>query len=352
MPVQRLPLLVTADADLLDELLRLAAAGGTELQVANDPSSARSPFPTAPFVMIGADLIERCRRARLPRRAGMIVVARGAMPEPADLAARAFGVDHLVVLPEAEGWLVDRFTERPDLPTGRLLAVIGGRGGAGASILAAGLAAASVTAGRRTLLIDADPLGGGLDVLLGLEKSGGLRWHDLSETGGRVDPPALIGSLPRRDDLVLLSFDRGRASAVPVEAMAAIVDAARRGREVVVADLPRHLDDAAVLALSSADRAVLVVPAEIRAVAAAARIVEVVRTHRDDLYLVVRGPAPGGLRPRDVSSALGLPLAGSLRPEPALCRVLEEGRLPSGGGALAELCRGLVDDLMRDEAAA
>ena len=41
------------------------------------------------------------------------------------------------------------------------------------------------------------------------------------------------------------------------EAMAATLDAARRGRDLVVVDLPRHLDEAAVLALQSADRALL-----------------------------------------------------------------------------------------------
>ena len=43
-PGPRLPLVVTADSDLLDDLLRLAAAGGTEVDVAHDPAAARPRY--------------------------------------------------------------------------------------------------------------------------------------------------------------------------------------------------------------------------------------------------------------------------------------------------------------------
>ena len=54
-PHRRLPLLVTADGDLLDELLRLAAAGGTEVEVAADPAAARPRWLPAPLVLVGTD---------------------------------------------------------------------------------------------------------------------------------------------------------------------------------------------------------------------------------------------------------------------------------------------------------
>jgi secretion/DNA translocation related CpaE-like protein len=354
MSVPRLPLIVTGDPDLLDDLLRLAAAGGTEVDVASDPVAARPRYAAAPLVVIGVDQVEACLRARLPRRSRVLVLARGDVPDPAWDVARLLGAEHVAVLPAAEPWVVDRFAEQFDpSAAGRVLAVIGGRGGAGASILAGGLAVTAVGAGHRTLLVDADPLGGGLDLLLGWEQIDGLRWSALAGAGGRVDPPALLGALPHQGDLVLLSFARDDVPAVPSEAMAATLDAGRRGRDVIITDLPRQLDDAAVLALQSADRALLVVPAELRATAAAARVAHTVRQHCDDLSLVVRGPAPGKLRPREISAALGLPLAGSLRPEPALCQALERGEAPagSGKGPLAELCRRLVGDLMRTERA-
>jgi secretion/DNA translocation related CpaE-like protein len=252
---------------------------------------------------------------------------------------------------------VDRFAERLDpASAGRVLAVIGGRGGAGASILAGGLAVTAVSAGLRTLLVDADPLGGGLDLVLGWEQMDGLRWPALMGAGGRVDPPALLRALPHRGDLVLLSFARIGAVRppsldpllpVPGEAMAATLDAARRGRDVIIVDLPRQLDDAATLALQAADRTLLVVPAELRATAAAARVAATVALHCEDLSVVVRGPAPGRLKAREIARSLALPLAGTLRPEAGLCHGLERGEAPaaSGRGALADLCRRLIGDL-------
>ncbi len=114
---------------------------------------------------------------------------------------------------------------------------------------------------------------------------------------------------------------------------------------------------AATLALQAAGRALLVVPAELRATAAAARVAATISMHCDDVSVVVRGPAPGKLRPRDVAKALNLPLAGSLRPEPAMCQALERGEAPtaSGTGPLAELCKRIIGDLTsgrRAEAAA
>ena len=349
----RLPLVLTADPDLLDELLRLAAAGGADVDVAPDPVSARPRYAEAPLVVIGADQVTACVRARLPRRDRVIIVGAGDQPEVDWRAAEQLGAEHVAALPTAEAWVTERFAASPIRePRARVIAVLGGRGGAGASILATGLAVTAVTGGLRTLLVDADPLGGGLDLALGWEAVDGLRWPALARAGGHVHPPALLGALPSRGDLVLLSADRppGASDPVPPEAMAAALDAARRGRDVVVIDLPRRLDDAAVLALQTADRALLLVPAELRAVAAARRIAAMVEPHCDRLALVVRGPAPGRLRPREVAKVLSLPLAGELPSEPAMLERLERGEAPAarGRGALAQLCKELIADLTGD----
>ncbi|GGK96723.1 septum site-determining protein Ssd [Mangrovihabitans endophyticus] len=348
-PPSRPPLVVTADPGLLDELLRLAAAAGAEVDVAPDPAAARPRFIGAPTVLIGADQAQACLRARLPRRSRVVIVGGERAVDAVWSLAEPLGAEHVAVLPTAEAWIVERFAEDPvQSDPGRVLAVIGGRGGAGASVLATGLAVTAVATGRRTLLVDADPLGGGLDLVLGWEDIEGLRWAALTEAGGRVDAPALLAALPHRGDLVLLSFDRDDELRIPAEAMAATVDAGRRGREVVIADLPRQLDDAAVIALGAADRALLVVPAELRAVAAASRIAATVAVHCTDLSVVVRGPAPGRIKAREISCALGLPLAGSLRPEISLPESLERGEAPaaSGRGPLAELCKRLIGELM------
>nr|WP_199736148.1 septum site-determining protein Ssd [Micromonospora sp. HM5-17] len=344
---------MTSDNELLDDLLRLAAAGGTEVEVAADPAAARSRWAAAPLVVVGADQAQACLRARLPRRPRVVLVGRSGQTESGWDVAELIGAEHVALLPAAEPWLVDRLGESPLASAAgiggpaRVIAVIGGRGGAGASVLAGGLAVTAARLGLRTLLVDADPLGGGLDLVLGWEQLEGLRWPALTEADGRVDPPALVRALPSRGDLVMLSWDRGDPLALPVEAMAATLDAGRRGRDIVVVDLPRHLDDPAVIALQAADQAFVLVPAELRATAAAARVVAVAGLHCANLSLIVRGPAPGRLKPREVARALDLPLVGTLRPEPGLCRSLERGEAPTadGRGPLASLCQRIIADL-------
>ena len=72
---------------------------------------------------------------------------------------------------------------RDDGRRGAVIAVIGGRGGAGASVFATALAQSAPDA----LLIDADPWSGGIDLVLGTESETGLRWPDLALQGGRLN---------------------------------------------------------------------------------------------------------------------------------------------------------------------
>jgi secretion/DNA translocation related CpaE-like protein len=341
-------LVVTADLDLLDDLLRIAAEVDVMVDVAPDATAAGRWFGAAPMVLVGIDAADDCARASLPHRSGVVLVGRYEQAGPPDWpVALDLWAEHLATLPAAEPWLRDRIGRLSRAADARMVAVLGGRGGAGASVLAAGLAVTAARSGMRTLLVDADPLGGGVDLVLGWEGLDGLRWPALTQTSGRVSPPALVEVLPQRGELVVLSWDRGEVLGVPAEAMASALDAGRRGQDLVVVDLPRRLDDASVLALGAADRAFLMVPAELRACAAAARVAAVAAPHCSSLSVVVRGPAPGGLRGPDVAAALGLPLAGTLRPEPGLARGLERGQPPArdGRGPLATLCHQLLGEL-------
>ena len=348
-PVRPRPLIITADAGLLDDLLRLAAAGGCEVDVAPDATAARSSWAVAPFVLVGEDAAIGCVRTGLHARPAVVVIMRGGSPDAPWPAAETLRAEHLATLPSAEAWLVDRFADHASGSPGRgrVVAVLGGRGGAGASVFATGLAVTARRQGLDTLLVDADPLGGGVDLVLGWELLEGLRWPELVDARGRVSPPALVGSLPGQGSLAVLSFDRTELPTVPVEAMAAALDAGRRGRDLVVVDLPRRFDEPALVALSTADRAFLVVPAELRACVAARRVGSVAVRQCPALSVVVRGPAPGRLTAQEVAAGLGLPLAGVLRPEPALARALEHGEAPAGNGRgpLAELCGRLLAEL-------
>jgi secretion/DNA translocation related CpaE-like protein len=277
-------------------------------------------------------------------------VARADEAEPPWHEAQALGAERVVVLPAAEAWLVDRFADHfQPLPSrGRIVGVLGGRGGAGASVLSVALAVTARRRGLDTLLVDADPLGAGVDLVLGWERLQGLRWADLADAHGRISTPALVNALPGAGSLAVLSFDRSELDGVPAPAVAAALDAGRRGRDIVVVDLPRRFDEPSLVALAAADRVLLVAPAELRACAAARRIAARVRSYCHRVELVVRGPAPSGLAANEVARLLDLPLAGVLKPEPRLDRALECGEAPasSGHGPLAELCTRLLADVV------
>ena len=347
------PLVCVRAPDLLDDLLRLAAAGSADVDLPPDPVAARSKWSEAPLVVVGADVGAEYVAARLPHRPNLVLVADERSTGPDDEAvwrlASELGAEHVVFLPAAEAWLVNRYTEAIAGPptAGRVISVVGGRGGAGASVLATALAVTAARGGARTMLMDADPLGGGLDLLLGRESTAGLRWPDLAGTAGRMSPPALQDALPRIGELCVLSWDRGDVISIPAAAAEAALEAGRRASDLVVVDLPRRPDEAAMRVLQAADLTLLVVPAEVRACAAASRVALMVAPHCARLSCVVRGPAPAGLRSRDLAAALGLPLAGVLRAEPRLASALERGDAPActGRGPLAEFCRRVLADL-------
>jgi len=341
------PLLLTGDPVLLDDLLRLAAAAGVETEVAPDAGAARASWVAAPLVLVGADLIQEVLRAGLPRRPGVVVV-------PTDLGdaqlwqlAAAAGAESVQPLPGAEALLVDRLAAAADGPArSTTVAVVGGRGGAGASTLACALAR-TARASATVMLVDGDPRGGGLDLLMGAEGMSGLRWPDLAAASGRASPDELRAALPCVDGVTLLSWHRGNPVELPAAAMDLVLGAGCRGHDLVVVDLPRHWDAAARAAVAAADTVLLIVPAEVRAVAAASQVVTRLVGRVADVRVVVRGPSPARLSDRVVARELGLPLAGWLAPEPGLAAAQERGEPPgrSGRGPLVRLCTELLAGL-------
>lgn len=344
------PLLVTADDDLLDDLLRLAAAAGIEVEVASDPASARARWPVVPLVVIGEDHADAAVRMSPARRPGVVLIGR----DPDDPASWrrgvALGAERVLFFPADESELVNRLADAAEGDAGDALTigVMGGRGGAGASVLAASLAVAASRRGSSAVLVDLDPLGGGLDLVLGAERSVGLRWPDLAGSKGRLGAQALRAELPDRHGPAVLSWDRGDVLGIPPDAASAALAAIRRASELVVLDLPRWPDRTAEESIGSCAAVLLVVPAEVRSVAAASRVAAGLTVVASDVRVVTRGPSSSGLRGADIASALGLPLGVHLPAEPRLAERLDRGEAPGldPKGPLAEGCGRLLDGLL------
>ncbi|BBY24167.1 hypothetical protein MSTO_43720 [Mycobacterium stomatepiae] len=314
-------LAVLTDPILRDELDRVAAAVGVRVVHAGGSAVGRKTWLAA---------ADRCGRAALPRRTHVSVLTAAEPTTATWAAAVAVGAQHVLLVPGQEHELVRELAEsadsiRDDGSRGAAVAVIGGCGGAGASLFAAAVARAAPDA----LLVDLDPWGGGVDLLLGGEATPGVRWPDLALQGGRLNWSAVRDALPRVHGVSLLSGTRRgyELDAGPVDA---VIDAGRRGGVTVVCDLPRRLTDATQTALDAADLVVVVSPCDVRSCAATAAMTPVLAVINPNLGLVVRGPSPGGLRAAEVADIAGLPLLASMKAQPQLAEQLEHGGLRLG----------------------
>lgn len=337
--------MIMTPGGLADEVARLAAAAGCDPHRVTDPETVREQWNCAPMLLLDIEAAAASASAGLPRRDGVVIVSADGDPK-AWRCAVAVGAQHVAVLPDAETWLVGALADAVESPAdpGRVLAVLGGRGGAGASVFATAVAVAVAESGGHAMLVDCDALGGGLDLALGAESMDGLRWSGLALGGGRVPAAALHAALPTprlggRGGLTVLSCDRDGPGPDGV-AVRTVCDAGRRAGETVVCDVPRYPCEPGTAALETADLVVLVVPAEVRACAAAATVAARVLRYGVALQLVVRGPAPGGITPSDVSRALDLPMLTAMRPQPGLASALDRGAVPGRSrGPLATAAR-------------
>ncbi|WP_424183940.1 septum site-determining protein Ssd [Actinokineospora sp. G85] len=346
------PVVSVRDSGVLDDVLRLAAAAGTEVERADGAEELRARWATAPLVVLDGAAVAECVVAALPRRESVVLVATGPPPPPLWEKAVALGVSRVVELPGGREWLTDALADAADAPAGaagRVLAVIGGRGGAGASVFAAAIALSALELGSGALLVDCDPLGGGLDLVLCTEEQPGLRWPDVRLRSGRVPVASLRSALPGRTRagarLTLLSSARDGDGPAP-EAVAAVVDAGRRGGETVVCDLPRAPDPAADAALDRADLVVVVAPADLRSAAATRRVVAHLTSRGVRPSLVVRTPGTATLRPQAIAEAVELPLLTTIRSDATLARSIDTGEFrlrPSIARAARATLRSLAD---------
>lgn len=344
-----MPLIVTADEQLLDEALRLCAAVGTTPVVAADITAARRSWKVAPAVLVGDDLAAALARTEPSRRDDVIVLAR------ADVdvwpAAVVLGAQRVCFVPRDEESVVDALANALE-GNGEacVVSVMGGCGGAGATTLAASLVLAGARRGFSAMLLDADPFGGGIDLVLGHEDVEGMRWRDLDRTHGRVSGESLRQVLPARDGVSTLSWDRGEPLDVDAASVHTLLAAASRAYDLVTVDVPRTFDAVTEEILGRSVLTVLLVPEDIRALSASGRVLSRLQRHTANIALLTRARR-GGIGSAVVGETLGLPVLGRVRNERHLASHVDAGVGPGRSRTLRGGCRSILDTLGLSDAA-
>lgn len=320
------PLFLTADQGLLGELLPLAAAADVTPVTEHEPLTALASWSRAPVVLLGADLADDVARISPEKRPNVYVVSQQRAPDDLFRTALQLGAEQVVELTGSSGWLVELLADLTERSTarGRVIGVIGGSGGAGATTFACALGQGAAGAGD-AVVIDCDPQGPGLDRMLGLERTEGFRWDALCQTTGRLSARALRDALPRAGSLGVLSWYVG-AGAQTLQAFAVreALSAARRGHDTVVVDLPRTSDRLVDEIAARCDRLFVVTVGSVLGVSAAARMRARFAGH-PDVGVVLRGEAVDAA---DVESVVRLPIVVQMRDQPRLSEALDLGLGP------------------------
>ena len=334
-------LLVTGVEVLRGEVERIVAAAGGQLRTVQDVAEAAPFWEAAAAVLVGSDIRELPPRRRAP---AVLLGLKGDGDGLWRLAA-SVGAERVAVLPDAAAWLAEYLSRsRAPEPGGLVLGLTGGCGGAGATTAAIWIAQAAAETGIRVLLIDGDPCGGGLELSLAAEDAPGLRWPDLAGVSGSIDPAQLHDALPGAGGFAFLSWPgtRDRAAGVDAITVAAVLDAARRGCELVVLDIGREREALRAFA-GECDRIIVVAPARLRAAVATAWLLQ--ELPLVDTSLVVRAGPGAALDAPLIADSVGLALQGIVPDIKGLAGATELGRLLEAGRqrAVRRFAAGVLD---------
>ncbi|MDQ0277913.1 secretion/DNA translocation related CpaE-like protein [Arthrobacter silviterrae] len=319
-------MVITASPALQGEVGRVSAAAAVGLVMVDSVEQSGGRWDDVAAILIGSDVA-----GGLPGWRGPTVVV-GTSQDSASMWQQAsrLGADRVAVLPDSAQWLANYLTRLRDPREGAgVLGVIGGCGGAGASTLATLVAAGSSLRTTQTLLVDGDEWGGGLDLAVAGDGIPGLRWPDLLNASGAINPEQLAASLPQSGGMSLLSWGRehGAGSAFAnLRALAAAAEVLRAARDaygLVVVDLGRSAESVAALG-AQCDGFVVVVPGRLRAAAAAECVLR--ELPPAPVGVVARGPLGDGVDARLVADAVGFPCLGVMPHVKGIADTLESGR--------------------------
>ena len=233
---------------------------------------------------------------------------------------------------------------------GQVIAFVSGKGGTGKTSLVAGVGSALALRGRTVLCVDCDIGLRNLDIALGMTDRALMDFSDV--LAGRS---SFANAAVRHTDMETLylltaplrtDLDPGSA-----RRMSHFLTAAKQVFDYVLTDAPAGLGDGFSLALSAADRAILVTQSDPSSLRDAQHTVSLLsRFPREALHLIVNRVDPDLLRSLhatidDAMDSAGLPLLGVVPEDSSVTVSLArgtpllqmEGRRPAG-----QACRNIA----------
>lgn len=328
-PTQNQAILVAVDDPVLHpEAMHVAAATGRAIVDTTDPVDIHRHLNRVSAVLIDASTAATITNDRRRDRIFLL----GADPGPPDYhTALSIRAEQAFLLPAQTAELLQALgrEDAPVSPGGHnttVTGVLGVAGGVGVSTIAAALARMR-SATHRTVLVDAVPSSGGIDLLVGAEEITGARWPDLGFTRGAVKAEDVLAALPVMDEtMFILSGARSPVGDPfelgPGEVTAALtcLTAADGALEVVVDLCPGAIAGEVIPLLG---HLIVVVPAEVRAVAAAAERLRHLRGFQVPVSVVLRHRGWSGLDVIEVERILGTPVIAELGTITRLPRAVE-----------------------------
>lgn len=330
-----------------------AVAQELGLQVVSaGPDAADVPPPDLALALVAVDRDPDYgfRVAATFAKAGARVVVQSARKD-ADLILRALrsGAHEFVVDGDADA-LKRALANRPGAESetrGKVTAVFGSKGGAGATTIAVNLAGAVARRGGRACIVDLDAALGGVPALLDVTPTYTLL--DVIANMRRLDRELLDQSLPRHASGVVIvapGDDLEAAERVDATVIAGLIAFLRRHFDSVVVDGLGAFDERTLAALDASDRVLLVVTQEVASVRNAQRCLEVFGKlgYADGKVQVVvnRFLKSASISQQIIEETLQVPIAASIANDfPSLLRAVGKGALVADEAPRAQVTRDL-----------
>lgn len=315
-------LLVTNDDRVVSEFKTIAAVTQTHLVIASEPTS--SEINQAYRVFVSQELSET-----LIDHNDIVLVVIGATNTQTWSSALHLSAKHVANIPESREWLIEHLSE-PFKSKGQSVAVVPASGGAGASLVACGLAFHARQIFHEVALVDLDYACASLDIMFGLENQAGMRWHDFSDLSGAISGSDIHRSLPSRDNVALLSHGQLTSAETSIP-RSLILDKLKEVCDLTVMDFPKVSDkNFSSDILSDCDLVLITTTATVRGCASAKRSIASIAGYAKNIELVVRNVPGSNLDPMQIAELLNTPLACVINSDVRIVEQVEQGFGVSG----------------------